>query len=417
MANKKRKVNTLSCACNWPECQSFSSLFNRYEDRDYAGNHIELRCGIESLGSERAKSKQRAIMDTIFVNLNKEIDSSCVTKGKILIARHHYSRKALMFFKNQRVLYGTPLPLKAARMATAIVDYRFKFEWQGQETKYFICPNNPKATVQDEINKYNMTIPDSSQLKTPCKTSSTARQVRNKNRILGNRLEEKVQSSRALRQQRRDMQKDELTTVAKKLEMTTKESQTRKMKLVEVAKFKSMTWREMRSYSDQMKIENDAKTVSLQNQIKDMSNVLEEKSKQEIEYIQHINQWKEKCRQASRKRKSSLPKSIEVIDGLQGMSRQNLISETFHISNPSLTKTWFGFDSFVEMKTYIEAYFYINSTQVKTIIDLESGIISCMGEDGRTLLSEFEQIILTKLYLHSVPNRTKVAHIYGIDRM
>ena len=49
MANKRRKVNTLSCACNWPECQSFSSLFNRYEDRDYAGNHIELRCGIESL--------------------------------------------------------------------------------------------------------------------------------------------------------------------------------------------------------------------------------------------------------------------------------------------------------------------------------------------------------------------------------
>ena len=258
MANKKRKVNTLSCACNWPECQSFSSLFNRYEDRDYGGNHIELRCGIKSLGSERAKSKQRAIMDAMFVNLNKEIDSSCVTKGKILISRHHYSRKALMFFMNQRVLYGTPLPLKAARMATAIVDYRFKFEWQGQETKYFICPNNQKATVQDEINKYNMTIPDSSQLKTPCKTSSTARQVRNKNRILGNRLEDKVQSSRALRQQRRDMQKDELTTVAKKLEMTTKESQTRKMKLVEVAKFKSMTWREMRSYSDQMKIKNDA---------------------------------------------------------------------------------------------------------------------------------------------------------------
>ena len=266
-------------------------------------------------------------MNAIFVNLNKEIDSGYITKGKILIARHHYSRKALMFFKNQRVLYGTPLPLKVARTATDIVDFRFKFEWQGEDTKYFICPNNPKATVQNEINKYDMSIPDSSQLKPPCKTSSTARQVRNKNRILGNRLEDKVQSSRALRQQRRDMQKDELTTIAKKLEMTTKQSQTRKMKLLEVAKFKSMTWRDMRSYSDQMKIENDAKTASLHNQIRDMSNLLEEKSKQEIEYIQHINQWKEKCRQGARKRKSSLPKSIEVIDGLQGMFRQNLISE------------------------------------------------------------------------------------------
>ena len=116
----------------------------------------------------------------------------------------------------------------------------------------------------------------------------------------------------------------------------------------------------------------------------------------------------------SEPREEAVYKSTEVkkliadaVSSIGGLSRCTITSDGYHSVNPSYAKILFGFLDWDETKLYIKLFFGVEHSHMN---------IGIGGQLKPEHCNDFEQIIISLIFLHSFTHRSKLGIIFGVSR-
>lgn len=423
--------NNLRCVCDWgKECESFRKILNDSRDITYSGPMIRIE--VQPVTSKWINAKRSGFINAIFSNINETATDSEKSVLNIGIARHHYHPKSLQYFTGTKKAWGTPLQKSEARKATDLLDETYKIQTQnGSDFLYYICPNNPRSSIRTHVKMYKEDESSSNEppslrkRKLVKREESLQRKVRAFNRQLNSRKSDIVLSNRAIRNQMYNSTREQAVVESQRIVTLQIQAANQKAKRKERESFieevKNMDWKERREEKRQAR-EKEAAACDNEEKLLDTISKLEVQIARTNTQLQEMKGDRKTAAstirvQNHRKVKAAEDAIIKAIQkikikkGIKGITRSNIVSDAYHLEHPEAAKTWFGFHTFRELKAYIHVYFGLSPTEVHTYVDIE-GEQTYEPEE----LSQFEQIIMAKIFMHSTPHRQRLADIYGVDR-
>lgn len=421
------------CICNWTECKEWQKYLKEINhplagyariQRDTKNYKTYLLCVLDSV-----KNRDRSKTNELFEN-----------QKSIRIAYFHFPESGLEFLnfksKNPKWTKGVPIETKT-KYGISPGEGGKCFEFTSSTgTMTFIRPNRPRGEVRAMID----TLKESAKLKKRKKEVTRevnilhAPKKKKPNESQREFLTRKIDSVRlgaaafvhacdnegvslrAARAQVRSSNNDQRYEASRRLFQEKEKEIALHAEILEDEKEKKILackelMKETGLMSESEKSQKQCQEISAKYeelvQRKDLEiEQLKAEKRALIEKVKYRDQLVEKA-----KAKASAPIATSVhiqtaLVAVGGLTHFTIISDQFHQQNPEFCKTFLGFINYNEAKIYINVHFQVIPHEL------------CYDEKTASFpsMSDYEQIVLTKLFMESICHRSRLAEIYNLDR-
>lgn len=362
------------CLCgNGLECRKFQILYTLNGDEDYGAKCLHLTI-VDDASSEKSQKWRAALACHLQFDATEVYAS--LTGDRLTVARHHFHRQQIKYITgttppgegdNKIKRASKPLTAEEIIAIDGEIDERFSIGPTPKDNvvRYFNLPSRSMDLVRSDATAIITTLTaEGANGITPLDRVERAAAQREAD-FHANMTVAQYEAGEAIWKQR---ERDLLISIAKLTEAKRK------------------------------------KETQLEDSRKKYKSAMRHKRKRKAEEVDELPPIEQEL---------VMEYNHQFIVETGGLTRVTLFNSRWHALNEGAAGALFGYKTYDDLKARVKAKF--------PDVDVDYIPRACLVQEGRkhrlcvlpTFLTEFEQCVAARLFMHSIPNKSRIATIFG----